>query len=60
MRSFQPETTIFNAAAAASTGLIMSVADFQKVVSGLKWVCATITARSAGTITLTCVPFDNE
>lgn len=131
MRSFKPETTIFNAAAAASTGLIMSVADFQKVVmklgtassanftlkfqgsasdsapdfsaaatvsnhwtylafvdyisgtvtaggtgitsagtdvfvtalintSGLKWVTATITARSAGTITLTCVPFDNQ
>lgn len=131
MRQYQEETTIFNAAAAASTGAIVSVADFQKVVmklgtassanftikfqgsasnvapdfsaaatvanhwtylafvdyisgsvtaggtgitsagtdvfvtalvniSGLKWISATITARSAGTITLTCVPFDNE
>jgi len=33
---------------------------FEVNSSGQKWLCATITARSAGAVTLTTKPFNNE
>lgn len=53
-----------NAAIDGDTGVAFAGTDdvrmFEFNTNGLKWVCATITARSAGTVTLHLSGFSNE